>query len=156
MSIPVVYDCMMFFMQAARPQRIRETFRLVEDKTVEYCLSPDVLSEIRDVLTRPRHQLRFPQLTAAQVAEFLQDLTRRSRFIENVPERYVLERDPKDSKYVNLAVAAEARCIVTRDNDLLELMDVGLAVGQDFQQRFPRLRILDPGAFVSEFGSTKG
>jgi len=134
----------MFFMQAARPERIREIFRLIEDKTVEYCLFPEVLSEIRDVLTRPKHQLRFPQLTAAQIAEFLEDVTLRSRFIENVPERYVLERDPKDSKYVNLAVEAEARCIVTRDNDLLALMNPNLAIGRDFGRRFPRLRVLDP------------
>ena len=153
MSILAVYDCMMFFMQAARPQRVRETFQLVEEGKVTYCLSPPVLAEIRDVLTRPKHRSQFAQLTDELVSAFLQEITRRSQFIENVPEEYILARDPKDSKYINLAIAAKAQYLVTRDADLLELMNRDLPVGQEFQQRFPRLKIAEPAVFVRDLDS---
>jgi putative PIN family toxin of toxin-antitoxin system len=147
MSQLVVYDCMLFFMRAARPDRGRETFQLVDDKTVIYCLSPEIVADIQDVLTRPRHRIQFPQLTRERVTAFLDTITRDSHFMQNVPEVYVLARDSKDSKYINLAIAAEAPFLVTRDNDLLDLMSDS-PQGTDFQRRFSRLRIVDPASFV--------
>jgi len=148
MSVLAVYDCMLFFMQAARPDRVRETFELVQAGKVTYCLSPQVISEILDVLTRPKHQKQFPQLTTQAVEIYLQQITRRSKFVQNVPEVYHLKRDPKDSKYVNLAIAANAPYLVTRDLDLLDLMKETNESGHEFIRRFPNLRILDPGEFV--------
>ena len=52
-------------------------------------------------------------------------------------------RDPKDEPYINLALAANADYLVTRDNDLLDLMN-----DSDFRQQFPGLTILDPVAFL--------
>src|SRR5688572_1987116 len=115
MSVLAVYDCMLFFMRAARPNRVRETFQLVDDGTVSYCLSPQVLAEIHDVLTRPKHQQQFPSLTPERIAAFLEEITRVSLFVEDVADTYVLERDPKDSKYINLAIASGAPYLVTRD-----------------------------------------
>jgi predicted nucleic acid-binding protein len=54
-------------------------------------------------------------------------------------------RDPDDEPYVNLAVAAGARYLVTRDKDLLDLME-----DADFRRRFATLAILDPAAFLLE------
>lgn len=51
MSVLAVYDCMMWFMQAARPHRVHETFQLVEAGAVQLCISSDILTEIHDVLT---------------------------------------------------------------------------------------------------------
>jgi predicted nucleic acid-binding protein len=71
------------------------------------------------------------------------------------PERFctgsLKARDPDDSHYVNLALAADAKLIVSRDRDLLDLMDNSIPEGLDFQGRFPSLRILDPVAFLREF-----
>jgi hypothetical protein len=69
MSVLAVYDCMFSFMRAARPHRVRETFQLVETDKVSYCLSAAVVSEIQDVLTRPRHQRQFPELTPDRVID---------------------------------------------------------------------------------------
>jgi predicted nucleic acid-binding protein len=55
--------------------------------------------------------------------------------------------------YVNLAVAAGAGYLVSRDRDLLDLMDQATAVGKEFGQRFPGLRIMDPAAFLREFSA---
>lgn len=82
MSILAVYDCMLFFMKAARPDRNRETFELVDRGLVTYCLSRDVLAEIHGVLMRPRHQRDFPELGLMNIDAFLNEITRRSKFID--------------------------------------------------------------------------
>lgn len=42
--------------------------------------------------------------------------------VAEVPKRVSLERDPRDEGYLNLALAVEARYLVTWDNDLLDLV----------------------------------
>lgn len=150
MSTLAVYDCMLFFRAVARPQRTYTTFRLVEDALVTLCLSPEVLAEIRDVLTRPEHRNKFPALTPMAVDAFLARYLRGANWFPKVAEVYTVQRDPKDSKYVNLALAAEAPYLVTTDHDLLDLMNPATPEGRDFVERFPTLRVLDPVAFLNE------
>ena len=70
--------------------------------------------------------------------------------LDVIPETYRLERDPDDSLYINLAIAADAQLIVSRDHDLLSLMDLASETGSDFHKRFPTIRILTPPAFLAE------
>ena len=65
-----------------------------------------------------------------------------------MPSVFEYERDPDDAHYVNLALAANARLIVSRDNDLLALGDQSKLDGRDFAKRFPTLSILTPPAFL--------
>jgi uncharacterized protein len=148
MSVVAVYDCMLCLQAASRPDRVHATFRLVYSGQVTLCISPDVLAEIRDVLTRPRHIEKFPALTARHVDAFVVDLLRHARLVEPVPAVYVVERDPKDSKYVDLAVAAQARYLVSWDRHLLNLMDESKPDGLGLRQRYPDLRIVDPPEFL--------
>jgi putative PIN family toxin of toxin-antitoxin system len=148
MSVRAVYDCMLFFAHAARPQRVRETFQFVADKSVTVCMSADVLAEVRDVLSREELRAKFPALTPEAVAAYLSDLLAHSELITSVPRVYTVERDPKDSKYIDLAVAARAPFLVTRDLDLLDLMAEQNPAGRDFRRRFPDLQILEPRDFV--------
>ncbi len=68
-------------------------------------------------------------------------------WIDRVPEHYVLVRDPDDSKYLNLAIAAGAAYLVTTDLDLLDLMEPQSAAGVDFRRRFPSIQVVTPMAF---------
>src|SRR5688572_20920385 len=122
-SIVAVYDCMLFFRAASRPHRVQPLFELVDNGRVTICLSTDVLAEIRDVLTRPRLLTKYPTLTRQAVDNFLAHYARLANWTENVPEHYVLIRDPKDSKYLNLAIETNTPYVVTDDHDLLELME---------------------------------
>ncbi len=61
----------------------------------------------------------------------------------NGPAAMSLPRDPDDEPYLNLAVAASADYLVTRGNDLLDLMQ-----DSAFRARCPRLTILDPVALL--------
>lgn len=155
MTTVAVFDCMLFFRAAARPQRTFTTFRLVEESVVTLCMSPEVLAEIRDVLSRPEHRTKFPALTPKAVDAFLARYLRAANWFPSVPETYAVQRDPKDSKYVNLALAAEAPYLVTTDRDLLDLMQIATKEGREFMQKFSRLKILNPVAFLTEIRRAK-
>lgn len=80
-------------------------------------LSSNVIQEIKTVIKRPKFD-RYISLTARE--EFLDTLIRSSLTID--PDEIITEcRDPKDNKYLELAVAGKAECIITGDQDLLIL-----------------------------------
>jgi putative PIN family toxin of toxin-antitoxin system len=147
-----VFDCMVFLQGAGRPASpSRACFEVLNQGGAELCLSPEVLAEARDVLSRPKIRKQFPALTDEAATEFLRRAENKAVMVEAVPVVFRYSRDPKDEKYLNLAVAAGARYLVTRDNDLLDLMDESNPTGKDFRERFPQLTILDPVAFLREF-----
>lgn len=157
MSILAVYDCMLFFQAASRPARVHGTFQVVLDGRVTLCMSPDVLSEIRDVLTRPEHRIKFPALTPQLVDSFLSQYLRKMRWVTDVPHVFDVPRDPKDSPYVNLAIAAGATHLVTWNyRHLGYLMQQDTAEGRDFCRRYPALHIVDPPTFLAEIEPTSG
>jgi putative PIN family toxin of toxin-antitoxin system len=117
----------------------------VRDGRLELFVSPDILAEVRDVLTRPKTLRRFPALTPEAVDVFLLDLAGHATTLPAVPKLFSLARDPKDEPYIDLAAAAQARYLVSRDNDLLDLM--GDAA---FRQQFPGLTVIDPVALLRE------
>lgn len=148
----VVFDCVVCLQGAARETGPDGAcFRLLSAGAVTAYLSPAVLAEVDDVLRRPKSRQRFKTLTAARVEAFLGELHRRAVLIDPVPQVFTYPRDPGDEPYLNLAIAAKARYLVTWDNDLLDLMNEAVAEGQDFRQRFPDLTILDPVAFLRQF-----
>lgn len=147
MSTLAVYDCMLFFRAAARPRLARPLFDLVHQGRVTLCLGPDVLAEIRDVLTRPKLIAKYPALTKVAVDAFLAQHLRMATWVNDVPQHYVLARDPNDSKYLNLAITAGASFVVTSDLDLLDLMEPQSAAGVDFRTRFPAVRVVSQAAF---------
>lgn len=147
----VVYDCMIFLRAAAKPERGSRLFQLVHAGEVVLALSPEILAEIQDVLTRPEHQARFPAMTPAAVNAFLERLLQTARLFPAVREHYLLERDPKDSKYINLAIEAGASHLVTWDKDLLELRDPTRQMAQAFRQLYPALEIVTGEEFIGGF-----
>lgn len=103
------------------------------------------------MLTRPKMQHRFSTLTAETVSAFLTRVSRLARVVSDVPRVVSLPRDPKDEKYLDLAVAVGAECLVSRDNDLLDLMDAQRPESQAFRAAFPQITILDPVTFLRAF-----
>ena len=149
MTSRVVFDCMVFLQGAARPDGpAAACLRLVETGHVELFLSEPVLGEVRDVLARPRIRQRFPALTDELVNGFLERVRQGATVLADVPSIVSLPRDPKDEKYLDLAAAAQAKYLVSRDNDLLDLMDQSRAESREFRVNFPSLSIVDPVAFL--------
>lgn len=79
--------------------------------------SDATLDELADVLARPKFD---PYVTVAERQEFLRLLT---RLVEWIPIVYRIQacRDPKDDKFLELAINGRADVVVTGDDDLLVL-----------------------------------
>jgi putative PIN family toxin of toxin-antitoxin system len=149
MNSAAVFDCMNFLQAAARPSSpARACLKLVEEGAIRLFVSIVVLDEVKDVLTRPTIVKKFPALKSEHVQAFLALVEQVATKLEEVPCVFSFPRDPKDEPYLNLAIAAKVTYLVSRDNDLLDLMRADTRDGKDFQSRFPDLRIIDPVAFL--------
>ena len=111
-------------------------------------VSDAIVAEIRDVASRPDLRRSFIRATDEDVEAFLQHVAAISTAMHSVPETFALARDPKDSMYLNLAIAAGAELVVSRDNDLLDLMTGTDADATTFRTTYPTIRVLDPVEFL--------
>jgi len=113
---------MVFLQGAGRPASpARACFRLVDEERVTLCLSAPILAEVRDVLTRPKTLRKFPLLSPEWTETFVRGAESKAVLLSEVPRVMALDRDPKDEPYLNLALAAQAQYLVSRDLDLLDL-----------------------------------
>jgi putative PIN family toxin of toxin-antitoxin system len=80
-------------------------------------MSDEVQSEIENVISRPKLQ---KYITLERRTKFLSEL---SKQVERVTINQQIRacRDPKDDKFLELAVCGEANYIITGDADLLDL-----------------------------------
>ena len=148
----VVFDCNIFLQALAAPDGPSgRCVQLAFDGTGRSVRLAIVLQEIREVANRPKVAAKL-KLEAKRVDEFIAAIEVASTLMQGFPETFTYERDPDDAHYVNLALAADAKLIVTRDNDLLDLMREDTSAARDFQARFPMLRILTPVGFLRELG----
>ncbi|MEO6588880.1 MAG: putative toxin-antitoxin system toxin component, PIN family [Pyrinomonadaceae bacterium] len=153
---PVVFDCMIFLQGLVNEVGIAvECLELVENDKIQLFVSKDILAEIKDVLTRPKLQAKFSLLTAERVGRLLEILNQKATLIKSVPEIFSYLRDPKDEKYINLAVETKADYIVSRDNDLLDLMMDFTDEAKEFRQRFRPLKVVEPIEFLQIIKTTE-
>lgn len=153
----VVFDCVVFLQGLIKESGPAVTcLEGFEEGRFSLAISPDVLSELRDVLYRSRLRQDFPLLTEETADRLIELLLEKGRLFRNVPKRFELQRDPDDEPYVNLAIEANAQFLVTRDRDLLDLMGWDTEEGRYFRTRFPQLKILDPVAFLKEIEPIEG
>ncbi len=132
-------------------QRRAKCLELVDDGTVQLCLSSDVLAEIDDVLNRPELLGRFPLIRSEDSQSLLHVARSKSLFFSSVPKVFHLPRDPDDEPYTDLAVAARARFLVTwNDRHLTYLMRRDTPEGVEFCRLFPDVKIVTPPQFLQE------
>lgn len=153
----VVFDCMTFLQAAISPTGpAAACLRLVEAGVVLLVTSPVLFDEIRDVFNRPKIRRRNPRLTDEAVGAFLGRIATLAPPRPDAPTVFPYPRDPKDEPYLNLAIASGAKCLVSRDNDLLDLMRDDNADGKTLRALCPGLTILDPVAFLQQITSGTG
>lgn len=103
----------------------------------ELLVSLATLDELNELLSRPK----FASYIIAEERErFLEALVARATLI-NVSEPIQACRNPKDDKFLELAVSGQATCIVSGDKDLLVL------------NPFRGVEILSPQEFLKRFAS---
>jgi len=99
-------------------------------------LSEPVISELDDVLRRPRLKKYIHE---DERIHFLLALLHDAHVVL-VTETITDCRDPKDNKYLELAHEAQASCIVTGDKDLLDLhpyRGIAILTPRQFFDAFP-------------------
>ena len=130
----VVIDCVVFvqsLISEAGPAT--RCVRLFEQSKFSIAVSREILSEIREVLSRSSLHQSYPRLTDERVDRLIEFLLYRGKLFRQVRRHYEYSRDPSDEAYLNLAIEAGADFLVTRDNDLLDLMKWETEEGREFQ-----------------------
>jgi hypothetical protein len=84
------------------------------------------------------------------VERFLVALSKRALTTPEVPRVFRYQRDPKDEPYINLAIAAGAGYLISRDTDVLDLASPGDPDGVRLRRHAPRPQILDPVSFLAD------
>lgn len=144
----VVFDCVIFTQALINPHGpAGACVKAAESGDCLLHLSPFVLQEIRELPDKlsVRHGI-----TAERIEVLIRQLREYAVVVTDIPERFQHPVDPKDSAYINLALATDSELVVSRDRHLLVLMDPLLPEGRSFQQQFPELRIVRPVEFLRE------
>ena len=118
----------------------RSTPRRAFDEAIDHGTllnSAATLAELSEVLGRPRFNRYVSEDTRH---EFLEMLVREAELIE-VTERLTVCRDPKDDKFLELAISGGATHIISGDEDLLTL------------HPFRGISVLSPQDFVTQQAS---
>ena len=119
-----------------------------EQRKIVIGISHDTLEEIEEVLSRTRIRQKHPLLTDEKINDFLDRLVYRGIYVRQVRQYFAYPRDPDDEPYINLAIEVAADYLVSRDNDLLDLMKWDQETSREFQKRFRTLRIVTPEEFL--------
>ena len=97
--------------------------------------SIETYNEFLEALLRPKFDKYLSRETRLEILLEFKKLALFSKITEVISDC----RDPKDNKFLELAVSAKASCIITGDKDLLEL------------QPFRGISILNPADFLNSF-----
>ncbi len=147
----VVFDCVTFVQSLIKESgpavRCLEQF---EQGRFSLAVSPEILAELQEVLSRSSLQQEFPLLTEEKIERLMELLLFKGTLFRKVTKRLKYPRDPNDEPYLNLAIEAGAQFLVSRDRDLLDLMKWDTEEGREFQVRFRHLKIVNPVAFLKE------
>jgi putative PIN family toxin of toxin-antitoxin system len=143
-----VFDCSVFVQALVNPRGpAGACLAAAQDGRLTLFVSDFAVREIQELPTKLPGRLR---VTREKIEAFVFDLGKYAVPVDGVPEHFAYPRDPDDAHYVNLALAADARLIVSRDRDLLDLVDVSHASSAEFRSRYPSLRIVDPATLARE------
>jgi|WetSurMetagenome_2_1015567.scaffolds.fasta_scaffold1103792_1 uncharacterized protein len=155
MNIPrphVVCDCNVLLQAMSRPDGpARRCLRLVTENQITLFLSRATLREFRRVLTYPEFREKNPQITDSGIEEYVAWLLFRANVMHDVPRAFDFPRDHGDEPYLDLALAANADYLITRDKDLLSLSSDCSIAAKEIRQRLSALRIVTPAEFLAEF-----
>jgi putative PIN family toxin of toxin-antitoxin system len=142
LSPTAVFDCMIYAQALISPRGpAARCVEYVRQGGLLLVWSDYVLQEVRELPGKLPTKLR---VTSDLVESFILDLAPHVEYVDSVGQDYVNPFDRDDSHYVNLAVAARAAFVVSRDGDLVRLMDVVRPEGMEFRRRFPDIQIVTP------------
>jgi hypothetical protein len=114
-SEKVVVDTNIFISAFGWGGRPLEVIELLEKEDIRNCISEEILNELFVTLSYPK--LNFPIKLQTEILEFVLACSDFYTPKENIK----LAPDPKDNKFIECALEAHARIIITGDKGLLSL-----------------------------------
>ena len=113
----IVFDASTLVSAALKADSVPERALLRAEETDVFALSAAVEAEIVEVLGRPRFARAIPSERRDHILGVVREAA-----VWFEPGVHIVDcRDPKDDKYLELALAAGAEIIVSSDDDLLVL-----------------------------------
>ncbi len=137
-SIRVVIDTNVFVSALGFGGTPLEALLRTFEDDVQVLVSAETLDELDRVMSYER--LPF---TEGEREQFLDILRREADDVESTPNLKVIEADPDDNAFLEIAVAGNAKYVVSGDEHLLA------------QRRFREIEIVTPSEFLTELHSTK-
>jgi len=129
----IVFDASTLVSAALKADSVPERALLRAEETDVFALSAAVEAEIVEVLDRPRFARAIPSERRDHILGVVREAA-----VWFEPGVHIVDcRDPKDDKYLELALAAGAEIIVSSDDDLLVL------------HPWRGVRILRPAAYLA-------
>jgi putative PIN family toxin of toxin-antitoxin system len=145
----VVFDCNVLIQAISNDAGpAGQALQLLERNLITVYVSRAVLNELRAVLDYANVRKKLPALTDLRIDAFIQHLAFRATFLRRVKHVFDYPRARQDEPYIDLAAAARAHYLVSRDKDLLSLATDHSLIGKQFRQRFPQLHVVNPVAFL--------
>ena len=117
--------------------------QLIEQKQIQAISSENILTELTDILQKPKLQKRLDRLRIT--AEEIVIIAKRLMTLVVIEEVIIPElRDPKDQMVLATAISGNAKIVISGDKDLLVLHPYGnisILLPQEFLARyFPEYR----------------
>jgi len=149
-KIGAVFDCNIYVQALISDlSAAAKCFELARDNTINLFISDSTFAELVEVLSRPKIIGLLWECGLDRIRNFLDEVLAVSITVNNCPPKFTFTRDPDDEPYINLAIAADADYIVSRDNDILDLMTTHTDEAKEFRQRFRGLKVVSPPEFLS-------
>lgn len=143
-----VFDCNVYVQALLGRGSANRCLKAV-GSTVRLWCSEAILVEVIDVLSRAAVRRKNPDLTDTVALDYIAEIRRVAIVEIVVPKLFSLPSDPDDEMYLNLAIAAKAVFVVTRDKHLLRLMTANDLNSQLFRAAFPEIEVLTPEPFLA-------
>ncbi len=79
-----------------------------------------------------------------------------SDYLRTPTAYFEYRRDPRDQKFLELAISLKATHIISSDRDLLSLPQNASDAGKRFRQRLPGVEIMEAGGFLRKYRGVLG
>lgn len=146
----VIFDTVVIVQSTINPKGAAgKCFACFREGKIAVAVSRETLKEVKAVLGRAVLRDRFPHITEETVTWVTDTLMSGGIYLRRVPRHFTYPRDPKDEPYLNLAIEVHADYLISRDNDMLDLMKWNQEAGREFQKRFRSLKIVAPEEFLA-------
>jgi len=131
--LKAVIDTSVFVSGLIKSPSCRKIINALEKDKFLLVISPKILSELLDVISRPK----FHNIINRETASRLTETIKAQSLLVNPPfELNIISQDSDDNCFLEAAVTAKTNCIVSLDNHLLSL------------KRFREIPIISPDDFI--------